>query len=87
MLVTRSLVQVGDLAQLDDSEAPKEGHVRVYLVPTREDAAAEPQRGETMTAEAMLQVRPARFAVHAVQSSFGAQSSLGPVSNWCPGLI
>ena len=59
-----SFVQVGDLAQLNESEAPKEGHVRVYLVPMRADTAAEKRDIVATSAETVSQVclRPAWHA-------------------------
>jgi hypothetical protein len=51
-----AMLQVGDLAQLDESEAPKAGYARVYLVPMRADATADAQPNDAATAEAVLQV-------------------------------
>ena len=53
--------QVGDLAQLDESEAPKAGHARVYLVPLRADAASDAQHDGVTAAEDVLQVCEAAY--------------------------
>ena len=59
--------QVGDLAQLDESEAPKEGYARVYVVPVRDDAAAESLHNGAATAKGMLQVSMLPSQLHATQ--------------------
>ena len=59
---------MGDLGQLDESEAPKAGHARVYLVPMRTDVGEDAQHDDFRSAEAILQVWKAAGSVHMVET-------------------